>query len=451
MMLRPITAALALSLLIAAAAPAAATTPACAGSCNSDDEVTVDEILTMVNIALGAASADQCADGDVDASGGITVDEILIAINNALEGCGLPTGDLGTRRFELDPQRSSLKAVLAPGFELTLGTFRGQTNGQETAPFLSLQAGTPDPETGLASVSVTESSEYFYAGAQIAGIVFCLKPILPAANAGVIDCDGGLDFSIATLVDHVVGQVGQDGFDIAACVAANGEIEGPNQICAAGLSGAECFVNADCDTTTGSGDGLCGLATGLCSSGGLFGDSRPCNSEDDCEGTETCRPVRCTAGKEGEPCRNAGDCDTEGMEDGLCGVQAPHPGACNGPLSINQIGGDSGAGATIIAPQPSLGLSGLPAELSIESALPCGDEGPGQPQPFAMTTGIARTSILNFSGDAQDLVFEQSGENLSCSNWENGTGGRFVLGFPTLHLNPMSGGDLVVGFTFQGK
>jgi len=41
----------------------------------------VDELLTMVNVAL--ADADAWAGGD----GQITVDEILTAVNNASNGC----------------------------------------------------------------------------------------------------------------------------------------------------------------------------------------------------------------------------------------------------------------------------------------------------------------------------------------------------------------------------
>ena len=58
------------------------------GSCNRDDEVTIDELLTMVNIALGSAAPADCEPGDVNRDGEITVNEILAAVNNALDGCG---------------------------------------------------------------------------------------------------------------------------------------------------------------------------------------------------------------------------------------------------------------------------------------------------------------------------------------------------------------------------
>ncbi len=61
--------------------------PPCAGDCVGDGQVTVDELLTMVNIALGNADVSGCQAGDLDGGGEITVDEILTAVNNALNGC----------------------------------------------------------------------------------------------------------------------------------------------------------------------------------------------------------------------------------------------------------------------------------------------------------------------------------------------------------------------------
>ncbi len=66
-------------------------TLACVGDCNADGQVTVDELLTMVNIALGNASVSDCLPGDGNGDGLITIDEILVAVRNALDGCPLPT------------------------------------------------------------------------------------------------------------------------------------------------------------------------------------------------------------------------------------------------------------------------------------------------------------------------------------------------------------------------
>jgi FG-GAP-like repeat len=61
----------------------------CAGDCSGDGTVTVDEILTMVNIAIGNAAVSKCFAGDTNGDQQITVDEILAAVGSALNGCGV--------------------------------------------------------------------------------------------------------------------------------------------------------------------------------------------------------------------------------------------------------------------------------------------------------------------------------------------------------------------------
>jgi hypothetical protein len=59
----------------------------CIGDCGQDGAVTVNEILVMVNVALGNAPVSGCQVGDHNGDGAITIDEILTAVNNALNGC----------------------------------------------------------------------------------------------------------------------------------------------------------------------------------------------------------------------------------------------------------------------------------------------------------------------------------------------------------------------------
>ncbi len=63
---------------------------ACVGDCADDGVVTVDEIITGVNIALGTMSLTECPPFDVSADGVVTVDELILAVNSALEGCTVP-------------------------------------------------------------------------------------------------------------------------------------------------------------------------------------------------------------------------------------------------------------------------------------------------------------------------------------------------------------------------
>ncbi len=77
-------------LVLAAVSP----TAACVGDCDANDEVTVDEVVTGVNIALGAIAIDVCERFDANGDNEVTVDEILRAVSAALDGCpepGTPT------------------------------------------------------------------------------------------------------------------------------------------------------------------------------------------------------------------------------------------------------------------------------------------------------------------------------------------------------------------------
>lgn len=64
----------------------------CTGDCNQDLAVTVNELLTGVNIALGNLATNQCLLFDANGDGTTTIDEILTAVNNALNGCRKPAG-----------------------------------------------------------------------------------------------------------------------------------------------------------------------------------------------------------------------------------------------------------------------------------------------------------------------------------------------------------------------
>jgi predicted outer membrane repeat protein len=59
---------------------------ACVGDCNGNGVVTIDEILTIVNIALGNADATACPNG-IPSGAQVDVALILTAVNNALNGC----------------------------------------------------------------------------------------------------------------------------------------------------------------------------------------------------------------------------------------------------------------------------------------------------------------------------------------------------------------------------
>ncbi len=63
---------------------ATAASSTCVGDCGSDGEVTIDELVQMVNIALGVVGVDQCLAGDANGDGEISIDEIVRAVGVAL-------------------------------------------------------------------------------------------------------------------------------------------------------------------------------------------------------------------------------------------------------------------------------------------------------------------------------------------------------------------------------
>lgn len=69
---------------------------ACAGDCGGDGEVTVNEVITGVTIALGNATVGSCAAMDANGDGRVTIDELIGAINGALGGCAATTPDVST-------------------------------------------------------------------------------------------------------------------------------------------------------------------------------------------------------------------------------------------------------------------------------------------------------------------------------------------------------------------
>src|SRR5512144_2279746 len=73
---------------LAAAVSAAAV--GCVGDCDGGGSVTVDEIVTGVNIALGSLSLDRCPSFDCARHGVVTVDCLIKAVNAVLNGCAPP-------------------------------------------------------------------------------------------------------------------------------------------------------------------------------------------------------------------------------------------------------------------------------------------------------------------------------------------------------------------------
>ena len=66
---------------------ASAQTGTCVGDCGADGEVTINEIIMGVNIAMGVMPMGSCPAFDLSGDGAVTIDELIVGVNNALQGC----------------------------------------------------------------------------------------------------------------------------------------------------------------------------------------------------------------------------------------------------------------------------------------------------------------------------------------------------------------------------
>ena len=60
----------------------------CAGDCNRDNTVAINELITCVNIGLGSSPVSSCESCDVNGDGTVAINELITSVNNALGGCG---------------------------------------------------------------------------------------------------------------------------------------------------------------------------------------------------------------------------------------------------------------------------------------------------------------------------------------------------------------------------
>jgi hypothetical protein len=86
----------------------------CAGDCDNDGTVTVDELIAAVNIALDQSTTAACPNADTSANGSVTIDELLIVVGNALHGCPSVDTETPTPTWTSTPEPSATPTQPAP-------------------------------------------------------------------------------------------------------------------------------------------------------------------------------------------------------------------------------------------------------------------------------------------------------------------------------------------------
>lgn len=180
------------------------------GDCDTNGEVTVNELVQAVNIALGATGITSCGEADVDIDGQVTVNEIVRAVSAALNGIPEPT--------ELDPWDNLLYVSLIYNDPIVL----------PFSPPMSFDSTRPDERTftfcALYDNGFTNPEE----------VKRKSTSPTPPVNVPGINVGG----PCATPTHCTAGQVG------APCSGANATLR-----------------NASCDSAPGAGDGFCDACT----------------------------------------------------------------------------------------------------------------------------------------------------------------------------------------------
>lgn len=172
-----------------AASPTRATEdPAvCAGDCDVDRRVSIDELVRGIRIALGGSSVNDCATLDADKDAAVTVDELVLAVRGALQGCqqcaaysplrNAYFGDLHVHTaYSFDVYAFDGRATPEQAFRF------GQGESVLLPPLDAMGQGTVSVrlERPLDFVAVTDHSEF------LGEVAMCTTPGSPAYDSG--DC-----------------------------------------------------------------------------------------------------------------------------------------------------------------------------------------------------------------------------------------------------------------------
>jgi hypothetical protein len=131
----------------------------CSGDCDDDGNVTIDELIAAVTLALGGGVVSDCSAADQNGDGQVTIDELIAAATNALNGCppSPTTTPTATRTPSATPSPSATitpTATATPTPTVT-GTPTSTPTPTETATSTATPTLTPTPTATPATGRLT--------------------------------------------------------------------------------------------------------------------------------------------------------------------------------------------------------------------------------------------------------------------------------------------------------
>lgn len=122
----------------------------CIGDCDGDGEVTVDEILRGVNMALGVVPFTGCEIFDRGGNGEVEIDEVITAIDFALRGC--PAASTPTSTSTVSPEPTPTPSATASPDPTPTPTYtRRPASPTAKRSATPTRTYTPDPSPGCGS------------------------------------------------------------------------------------------------------------------------------------------------------------------------------------------------------------------------------------------------------------------------------------------------------------
>jgi cysteine-rich repeat protein len=421
----------------------------CAGDCNGDNSVAINELITCVNIALGSSPVSACPSCDTNDDGEVAINELIGAVNNALlpmcpgggdAVCGDGTEDEGEECDDGNNFGGDDCAANCTNEDTRVGVFNPDetiaTVQTEALPIVLNLTGQQTFRTGAARSTPTELAN---------GTTFGAGEIPAVIRADELLFD---PVKVTGLVCACVRGIPQAAFGPG--ISASGSIGCGDQ----GLSNINVRLIQDHNTTPG--------AAGNVSQGSP--NDPECDDSENLPGGVV--STACLEGT-GELCMDE---------------QSQHIGACNGPRVLTLSGGMAPKGSALILNSTAIGLLSDAGTCRTDKpmrngkclyedygpdCLPCTDDDleKGNTEVNPTTSGTTEAAVFDANNAASVIdqgrdcfgapcVTKVQGSVFNCDELTPGTGGglsggSIAVAFPSLDAAQI--GDNVTSTVFSNQ
>lgn len=129
----------------------------CAGDCDGNARVTIAELRTAIDIALGQQATNACGAADIDRNARVTIEELVAAVTSAQLSCGMTPSPMVTPSPSMSPTPSLIPSVTSTPTPPSTRTATPTTTGRTPTPTTTLPPSPTPSSTPTFSVTPTSS------------------------------------------------------------------------------------------------------------------------------------------------------------------------------------------------------------------------------------------------------------------------------------------------------